>query len=83
MLQDTETEIVKPYYIHVQGVSENMQQLFTSTKIGCKPGRIKVMHQIQAYNHTILLIIKSLCPKSPSVRGLVASLPVRLLFKSI
>ena len=27
--------------------------------------------------------IQSLCPKSPSARGLVASLPVRLLFKSI
>ena len=25
----------------------------------------------------------TLCPKSPSARGLVASLPVRLLFKSI
>ena len=26
--------------------------------------------------------INTLCPKSPSVRGLVACLPVRLLFKS-
>ena len=43
----------------IQGVSENMQQLIISTKIGCKPGRIKVIYQIQAYNHTILLIIKN------------------------
>ena len=43
----------------VQGVSENMQQLLTSTKIWCKPWRIKVIYQIQAYYHTILLIIKN------------------------
>ena len=42
----------------VQDVSENMQQLLISSKIGCKPGRIKVIYQIQAYNLTILLIIK-------------------------
>ena len=45
--------------VHVQGVSENMQKIFTSTKIGCKPRRIKVIYQIQAYNHKILLIIKN------------------------
>ena len=45
--------------LSVQGVSENMQQLLISTKIGCKPGRLKVIYQIQAYNHTILLIIKN------------------------
>ena len=33
----------------IQGVSENMQQLLISTKIGCKPGRKKVIYQIQAY----------------------------------
>ena len=35
-----------------------MQQLLTSTKIRLKAGQIKVMHQIEAYNHKILLIIK-------------------------
>ena len=44
--------------MHVQGVSENMQQLLTSSKFGCKPGGIKVIYQIQTYNHIILLIIK-------------------------
>ena len=47
------------FHTWVQGVSENMQQLLISTKIGCKPGRVKVIYQIQAYNHTILLIIKN------------------------
>ena len=47
------------YYAVIQGVSENMQQLLISTKIGCKPGRITVIYQIQAYNHTILFIIKN------------------------
>ena len=45
--------------IYVQGVSENMQQLLISTKFGCEPGRIKVIYQIQAYNHIILLIRKN------------------------
>ena len=31
--------------------------------------------------HIRIIIFISLCPKSPSVRGFVASLPVRLLFK--
>ena len=47
------------YFSHIQGVSENMQQLLISTKMGSKPGRIKVIYQIQPYNHTILLIIKN------------------------
>ena len=43
---------------YIQGVSENMQQLLTSTKIRFKPGRIIVIYSIKAYTRTILLIIK-------------------------
>ena len=43
---------------NVQGVSENMQQLLSSTTSMFKPGRIKVRNQIRAYNHAIALIIK-------------------------
>ena len=45
--------------LDIQGVSENMQQILISTKIRFKSGWIKVIHQIVAYNHTILLNIKS------------------------
>ena len=55
-IETSDDELDLPY---IQGVSENMQQLLISTKIGCKPGQIKIIHQIQAYNHTILLIIKN------------------------
>ena len=58
-INTTNSFIVVKQVRQVQGVSENMQQLLISTKIGCKPGRIKVIYQIQAYNHTILLIIKN------------------------
>ena len=44
--------------MYIQGVSENMQQLLTSTKSMFKLGRIIVIYQVKAYNHTILLIIK-------------------------
>ena len=43
----------------IQGVSENMQQLLISIKIRFKPGRIYVIYQIKAYNHTISFIIKN------------------------
>ena len=32
--------------------------------------------------YKLIKLIKTLCPKSPSAQGLVACLPVRLLFKS-
>ena len=51
--------VVTLHTLLVQGVSENMQQLFTSTKIGCKRRGIKVIYQIQAYKHTSLLITKN------------------------
>ena len=35
------------------------------------------------YYLPLFRLLFSLCPKRPSARGLVASLPVRLLFKSI
>ena len=44
--------------MHIQGASENMPQLLTCAKIRINPRLIKVVHDIQAYNHTILLIIK-------------------------
>ena len=54
------SKINEHYFIsYIQGVSENMQQLFTSTKIGCKPGQIKFIYQTQAYIQTMLLIIKN------------------------
>ena len=43
---------------YIQGVSENMQQLITSTKILFLSGQIKVIYQIKAYTHIFLLIIK-------------------------
>ena len=42
----------------VQGASENMQQLITSSNILSYLGQIKVIYQIKAYNHTFLLIIE-------------------------
>ena len=44
---------------HIQGVSENMQQLLTSTKIRFKQGRVKIIYQMKAYIHAILSIIKN------------------------
>ena len=40
-------------------------------------------HNIHVHVVGILTSGNTLCPKSLSARGLVASLPVRLLFKSI
>ena len=48
----------KRFCIQVQGVSENMQQLITSTQILFQPGQINVIHQIKAYNHTFLFIME-------------------------
>ena len=44
---------------------------------------MRQIKQINAVKRALsfILIIQVLCPKSPSVRGLVAPLPVRLLFK--